>query len=945
MNPKAIINGKRYCFIKTVKDLITGRIAVLCEDEHGCSFICDAEMWQSSAEELKTAFNKYASPNQKIKLFKSLFIGREDVYAKRFFNTKTGKSGYVPACANEWVTGVCDKKKYKCNSCPNKSFIAVTDRVIYNHLKGDDEFCRDVIGTYVMLPDETTKFLAIDFDDESWQKDISAVRTVCRQFVIPIAVERSRSGNGAHAWMFFEEPVSAAIARKFGSAILTKAMEERHEIKLSSYDRLFPNQDTMPKGGFGNLIALPLQGRARKEHNSEFVDEDFISYPDQWEYLDQIKRINAEDIDSFLSKLHVNNELGELVTEQEKPWEKNRENPLTVFDFPPVVNVVEANLLYIEKKGLSQKALNKIKRLAAFKNPDFYKSQAMRLPVYNKPRVIDTSEETGQYLCIPRGCKDSLTELIASSIHYEDKRNSGNHINLHFNGKLREEQQLAADEMLKYENGILSATTAFGKTVVASYLIAERKVNTLILVHSSALLQQWQKSLSEFLGFEDELPEQPKKRGRQKKLSHIGQLGATKNTLNKIVDIAIMQSVISGDEVKEFVKDYGMVIVDECHHVSAVTFEKILREVNAKYIYGLTATPKRQDGHQPIITMQCGPIRYQVDALAQSVKRDFSHFVIPEFTDFHVAEGSLKYQDICTKLCADEARNRKIVDDVSAAYQSGRNCIVLTERKDHADILYATIAENRNNVFLLSGKDKVKEKREKLDAIKDVPQGENMIIIATGKYVGEGFDEPRLDTLFLAMPISWKGTLAQYVGRLHRNYEGKSEVIVHDYADIFVPMLDRMYHKRIRGYTELGYVLNGSSQTETSLVYDSSNFFNKYSDDINSAVKEVIISAPTVKPGYLKRIVPLISENVKLIIIAPELDEREMPEHVEYIIQEKAHQTFTVIDNQIVWYGNINPLSYNRAESSVLRLINASLAGKLTKDLMGDPTLFDSEIK
>lgn len=398
---------------------------MLCEDKHGCSFFCDAEVWQSSAVKPKTEFNKYASPDQKIDLFKSLFIGREDVYAKRFFNTKTGKIGYVPVCANEWVQGICDKKKSKCNICPNKSFIAFNNRAIYNHLKGDDEFCRDVIGTYVMLPDETTKFLAIDFDEESWQEDVSAVRTVCYQYDIPIAVERSRSGNGAHVWLFFDELLSAATARKLGSAILTKAMEERHEIKLSSYDRMFPNQDTMPKGGFGNLIALPLQGRARKERNSEFVDESFNSYPDQWEFLYQIKRITAGMVDSYLSKLQAHNELGELAAEQEKSWEKKRETPLTAFDYPPVVNVVEANLLYIEKKGISQKALNKIKRLAAFKNPDFYKSQAMRLPVYNKPRVIDTSEETEQYLCIPRGCKNSLTELVTSTINYDDKRNGG----------------------------------------------------------------------------------------------------------------------------------------------------------------------------------------------------------------------------------------------------------------------------------------------------------------------------------------------------------------------------------------------------------------------------------------------------------------------------------------------------------------------------------------
>ena len=943
MNEKAVINGKEYRFIKAVTDIATNRIAVLCEDEHGCSFICDAELWENNTVHPKSEFNKYATPDQKIKLFKSLFIGREDVYAKRFYNVNSGRSGYVPACANEWVQGVCNKKQYKCVDCPNKSFIAVNNRVIFNHLKGDDEYCRDVIGTYVMLPDESTRFLAIDFDEKGWQEDVTAVRNICHQYDIPVAVERSRSGNGAHIWLFFEEPVAAATARKLGSAILTKAMEKRHEIKLSSYDRMFPNQDTMPKGGLGNLIALPLQGKARKEHNTEFVNEEFVSYPDQWEYLYQIKKLSSADIDSFLSVLHIQNELGELAAEEERPWEKRIENPIASFDFPDTVKVVEANLLYIDKTGISQKSLNKVKRLAAFRNPDFYKSQAMRLPVYNKPRVIDTSEETAQYLCIPRGCKDSLMELVSSAnakVEYTDKRNMGNPIHLRFSGRLRKEQQLAASAMLQHEIGILSATTAFGKTVVASYLIAARKVNTLILVHSSALLQQWQQSLSKFLMFEDELPEQPKKRGRQKKLFHIGQLGATKNTLNHIVDIAIMQSVVGGDEVKEFVKDYGMVIVDECHHVSAFTFEKILRKVNAKYVYGLTATPKRQDGHQPIITMQCGSIRYQVDALSQSLKWDFAHYVIPEFTDFRIAQSDMKYQEICTKLCVDEARNRQIVNDVLTAYHNGRNCIVLTERTEHADILLSAINSNAENVFLLSGKDKAKDKREKLEAIKAVPQDENMVIIATGKYVGEGFDEPRLDTLFLAMPISWKGTLAQYVGRLHRNYVGKTEVIVHDYADIFVPMLDRMYHKRIRGYAELGYSMNGSSHAETSFLYDSGNFYQKYSDDISNAVKEIIISAPTLKTSYLKRLMTQFSLNVKLTIITAQSNELEQTENVSIVFQENVNQTFTVIDSQIVWYGNINPLSYNRAESSVLRLINVSLAGKLVDEATGSLTLF-----
>ena len=870
---------------------------------------------------------------KKIELFKLLFIGREDVYAKRYYNQKTGQSGYVPACANEWVQGVCDKRKYKCSQCPNRSFIKINDRIIYNHLKGDDEFTRDVIGTYPMLPDETTKFLAIDFDKESWMKDIAVVRVFCNQYNIPSCVERSRSGNGAHLWLFFSEPVSAVDARKLGSGILTKAMEERHELKFNSYDRMFPNQDVMPKGGFGNLIALPLQGKARKNGNSVFVDENFIPYSDQWEYLHNIHRIKPDELGSYIKLLCPSGDMGELVSSSdEKPWQRITEKPLAPLDFSKTVKIVKADMIYIEKDGISQRGLNKIKRLAAFKNPEYYKKQRLRLPLFDLPRVIDCSSETEKYLCVPRGCEESLITLldnVNADFIVEDNRCSGRTIDVDFNGELRFEQRPAADEMLRFDKGVLSATTAFGKTVIASYMIAKRKVNTLVLVHSSALLQQWQKALSQFLIFNDELPESPKTKGRRKKLSHIGQLGSGKNTINDFVDIAIMQSVVKGDEVKEFVRDYGMVIVDECHHVSAFSFEKIMKEVSAKYVYGLTATPSRADGHHPIIFMQCGPIRYRVDAKSQALKRDFEHFVIPEFTQFRVANNDLKYQKICTLLCADEMRNKQIADDVIKAYSEGRNPIVMTERKNHADVLYSVLAPKCKNTFVLSGKDTQKEKREKLEQIKAIPENESLLIIATGKYVGEGFDEPRLDTLFLAMPIKWKGTLAQYAGRLHRNYKGKTEVVIHDYADIFVLTFDRSYHQRIKGYSELGYLMSSSDSGETNIVFDYQSYAPKFYDDISSAVKEIVISAPIIKSGYLKKILESISEGVCLKIITSDSDSIGEYPNIEYIVKDKVQQIFTVLDKQIVWYGNINPLSYNKADSSAIRLINATLANSL----------------
>ena len=967
MNTEALIGGKRFEFIQIIKNIINNKDAVLCKDECGIFAFCDIDDWKKNKitenNSKPNCIDKYSSPQEKIELFKHLFIGRTDVYAKRYYSTNTGKSGYVPACSNEWIPNVCDKKANTCTTCPNRNFVKLTDKIIYDHLSGKDDFCRDVIGVYPMMPNESTKFLAIDFDDDNWQKDVSAVKSICMNLNIPVAVERSRSGNGAHMWFFFEEPVSATDARKLGSGILTTAMESRHEIGLDSYDRMFPNQDSMPKGGFGNLIALPLQGKARKSCNSVFVDESFIPYPDQWEYLSNIEKISNIDLEKYIKQLCKKGELGELCTDEEKPWIKNKPITISAFDFANEVEIIKSNMLYINEKGISQSALNKIKRLAAFKNPDFYKSQAMRLPVYNKPRIISTSEETNNYLCIPRGCEESLIDLLKElNVKFitKDERSIGNPINLSFHGQLRDEQQLAVNEMLKYENGVLSATTAFGKTVIASYIISERKVNTLILVHSSALLSQWEKSLKEFLIFNEALPEQIKKRGRRKKLSHIGLLGSGKNTINGIVDVAIMQSMFNKDEVKDLIKNYGMIIVDECHHISAFSFEKVLKEANAKYVYGLTATPVRQDGHHPIIFMQCGPIRYKVDARLQADKREFSHFIVPRFTEFRVMDEA-DYQSVCGKLIYNEMRNKMIVNDALKIFSQGRNPIILTERTEHTEILSDMLSDKCKNLFLLNGKDKTKVKKEKLETIKAVPENENIIIVATGKYVGEGFDEPRLDTLLLAMPVAWKGTLAQYAGRLHRNYIGKREVLVYDYADVFVPMLDRMYHKRVKGYAELGYSIKAFDGVNESIIYDSKNYFDMFSRDIKTASKEIIIASPLIKKSSFDRLLNVISNidklNVKIIVATKPIE--NYPEKEQGVITEifqlaitnginilqdtEIHQCFAIIDKSILWYGNVSFLSYNYSTESTLRIIDETIAGKMREVVIKEKTFCNQQ--
>jgi len=565
-------------------------------------------------------------------------------------------------------------------------------------------------------------------------------------------------------------------------------MGKHHEIDFKTYDRLIPNQDTMPKGGFGNLIALPLQKEARNNGNSVFIDENFNEYSDQWQYLQSTQKYSLADIEKFIRELGGGDELGELrkESEDEKPWEgKKPTTKLKKTDFPNEVRIVRANMLYIRKEGFSNSALNKLKRLAAFRNPEFYRAQAMRLPTFDKPRIVSCSDETEQYLCLPRGLESEIVNLINENninIIFIDKYNKGNAIDVEFNGTLRDEQQIAIEKMLEHDNGVLSATTAFGKTVIGAKLIAECKVNTLILVHRTSLLSQWVERLSEFLIINETPVVQTTPKGRKSKEFLIGQIGGGNNSISGIIDVAVIQSLISSDEVKDLVKNYGMVILDECHHGSAFTFEQVLKTTNAKYVYGLTATPTRKDGHHPIIYMQCGAIRYSVDGKVQAEKRPFEHFIIPRFTRFKKASENIVelYNDIQNS----EIRNELIIADVIDAVNAGRNPIILTERKEHVEILAERLKEKLPNVIALTGGKTKKQSDEVLMQVINIPEDEHFVLIATGKYIGEGFDMPRLDTLFLVMPISWKGTLQQYVGRLHRLYEGKKEVQVYDYVDI-----------------------------------------------------------------------------------------------------------------------------------------------------------------
>jgi superfamily II DNA or RNA helicase len=901
-----------------------------------------------------SALKDFANTADKISLFMSLFKGRDDVYAKRW-QSKDGRSGYAPVCLNEWKSGLCRKPKIKCFDCPHKSYDVLDEKVIEAHLRGDI-----VAGIYPMCQDDTCHFLAIDFDDDGWQKDISTLKEVCFTFDIPVAIERSRSGSGAHAWFFFENLIPANLARKLGSALLTYSMGRRHEITFKSYDRFFPSQDTMPKGGFGNLIALPLQKKVRDSGNSIFIDEKFNPFEDQWMFLANIRKLSEDEITALIPKLCRGNEMGTLKEADEeriKPWEKDQLKWLKA-DFPKEVKIVKANMIYIEKSSISQKGLNVLKRLAAFKNPEFYKAQAMRMPTYNKSRIISCADETPDYLCLPRGCESDVISVLAEAgaeAIWTDNTNPGRHIKVDFIGTLREEQQLAAEEMLKYENGVLSATTAFGKTVIAAKLIAERKINTLILVHRQQLLSQWVAKLTEFLKIDEELPVLEKKRGRKKQQSLIGQIGAGKNNPSSIIDIAIMQSLSSGGEVKEWIKNYGMVIVDECHHVPAFSFEQILKNVYAKYVYGLTATPARQDGHHPIIFMHCGPIRYKVDAKKQAEKRPFEHYVIPRFTSFRMPfeaeRKEISIQELYSEIVVDEFRNQLIVDDVINAFQNGRNSLVLTERIAHVAELAEKLGENIPGVIALTGGMGTKVTRDIWTRISETPADKQLTLIATGKYIGEGFDEARLDTLFLAMPISWKGTLQQYAGRLHRLFENKSDAQIYDYADIHVRVLEKMYNKRLAGYASIGYKTKTGLFTDESVdvIFDNNNFLPVYKNDLVNATREILIVSPFVTKRRALQMLELLSvaldQKVKVTIMTrPATDFKDKPAvedtlsvlktaGVNLVCKSNIHQKYAVIDQRIVWYGSINLLSFGRAEESIMRLNSPNIANELMRNI------------
>lgn len=729
--------------------------------------------------------------SEKVALFRRLFRGRTDVFPVRWESKTSGKTGYAPACANEWRAGVCEKPRIKCSDCGHRELVPMSDAVIYEHLSG-----KKTVGVYPLLADDTCNFLAVDFDEADWRDDATAFIQACRELRVPAALEISRSGNGAHAWIFFSHPVAARDARRLGTAIISHTCAKTRQLKLSSYDRLFPNQDSMPKGGFGNLIALPLQKGPRETGFSVFVDETLQAYPDQWAYLASLGTMSGEELESVVRGVTGGaHPLDVTFVDDEdlrEPWRPARPvSSKLPGPMPDRVDVTLANLVYFEKSQLPPPLSNRLIRLAAFQNPEFYRAQAMRMSVWDKPRVVGCAENFPRHIALPRGCLDAARDLLRQNgvrCLLRDERTTGRPIDLHFVGSLRNDQIAAVDAMLAHDFGVLCAPTAFGKTVVAAALIARRQVNTLVLVHRTELLKQWQARLGSFLDA-----------GK----GSIGVIGGGRSKPTGIIDIGVMQSLSRQGDVDPIVENYGHVIIDECHHVGAFSFEAILKKVKAANVVGLTATPIRRDGQQPIIFMQCGPIRHTA-ALPEDAPTEL--IVEPHYG--HAALRDAAIQDVFRDLAADQNRTNAIANAALDSYGQGRKVLVLTERKDHLDAIAEALHGRADNLFALHGRMTKKERNAVLAALDQLPAPASRILLATGKLVGEGFDHAPLDTMILAMPVSWKGTLQQYAGRLHRSHSEKTDVRIVDFVDTGNAALTRMWEKRQRGYRTMGYKVN-----------------------------------------------------------------------------------------------------------------------------------------
>ena len=909
--------------------------------------------------------------------FFSMFWGRQDVYAKRSVNKETGKAAYYPQCNNFW-TNVCHKKikdGINCKDCKNRSYKTITKKDILNHLQGNAYNASDVIGVYPLLSNGTCRFMVFDFDnhdkdaeekdfansDDTWVEEVESMREICVLNGIEPLVERSRSGRGAHVWIFFDKPIAASFVRKFGFALLDKGAEQINLKSFKYYDRMLPAQDSLPEdSAVGNLIALPLQGKALQDGNSAFIDGNWNAYPNQWETLFNKPRLTQEFLEEKIKEW--SNTIDDIAanaaeSDREKPW--NRMQHFNKNDVEGKLHIILANGIYVDNTNLNAAMQNRIRRMAAISNPVFYKNQAIGTSNYDTARWIYLGKDhLSGYIQIPRGLQDELWKNIKQAdIDYEmeDERQQGRKINVDFKGELRPEQDKALKELIRYDNGILHATTAFGKTVVSSAIIAQKKINTLIILESSALIEQWKEALEKFLNINEGLPTYETKTGRvRKRKSLIGTLQGAHDSMTGIIDIAMAGSLCKKGKYHKMMNEYGLVLIDECHHSASETIANVLKEVKAKYVYGVTATPKRGDGLEKINYMLIGPIRYSYTAKEKAKEQGMQHLVYPRFTRTVPPRGvitdKMHPNEAYEIIHNNDVRDEQIIEDVKNCVAAGRTPVVLSRYKDHSEKFYERLKSYADHVFLMTGNNSKKEHRKILEQMHQVDKNESLILIATGSLVGEGFDFPRLDTLFMATPVSFRGVVEQYAGRLNRDYAGKENVIIYDYVDNHIPMFNNMYMKRLKAYKQIGYEFGDGLQTvkqTVNVIYDGNNYSENYHKDLLDSNKNIIISSPVISGSKVYELINMLKEKqmsgvqVTIVTWTPDsygfgdvaywMQLHEDMRRAGFYIRtvEEYCDRFAVIDQEVVWYGNINLLAKDKVDDSIMRVRSKGIAGEL----------------
>lgn len=909
--------------------------------------------------------------------FFSMFWGRQDVYAKRSVNKETGKAAYYPQCNNFW-TNVCHKKikdGINCKDCKNRSYKTITKKDILNHLQGNAYNASDVIGVYPLLSNGTCRFMVFDFDnhdkdaeekdfansDDTWVEEVESMREICVLNGIEPLVERSRSGRGAHVWIFFDKPIAASFVRKFGFALLDKGAEQINLKSFKYYDRMLPAQDSLPEdSAVGNLIALPLQGKALQDGNSAFIDGNWNAYPNQWETLFNKPRLSQGFLEEKIKEWsNIIDDIAANAAEsdREKPW--NRMQHFNKNDVEGKLHIILSNGIYVDNTNLKAAMQNRIRRMAAISNPVFYKNQAIGTSNYDTARWIYLGKDhLSGYIQIPRGLQDELWENIKQAdIDYEmeDERQQGRKINVDFKGELRPEQDKALKELIRYDNGILHAATAFGKTVVSSAIIAQKKINTLIILESSALIEQWKEALEKFLNINEGFPTYETKTGRvRKRKSLIGTLQGAHDSMTGIIDIAMAGSLCKKGKYHKMMNEYGLVLIDECHHSASETIANVLKEVKAKYVYGVTATPKRGDGLEKINYMLIGPIRYSYTAKEKAKEQGIQHLVYPRFTRTVPPRGvitdKMHPNEAYEIIHNNDVRDEQIIEDVKNCVAAGRTPVVLSRYKDHSEKFYERLKSYADHVFLMTGNNSKKEHRKILEQMHQVDKNESLILIATGSLVGEGFDFPRLDTLFMATPVSFRGVVEQYAGRLNRDYAGKENVIIYDYVDNHIPMFNNMYMKRLKAYKQIGYEFGDGLQTvkqTVNAIYDGNNYSENYHKDLLDSNKNIIISSPVISGSKVYELINMLKEKqmsgvqVTIVTWTPDsygfgdaaywMQLHEDMRRAGFYIRtvEEYCDRFAVIDQEVVWYGNINLLAKDKVDDSIMRVRSKGIAGEL----------------